>query len=576
MPRIAYKSLDIFGTDFKFDIAPGIPKFRTKCGASFTLICIILTGSALYIFTADYLNTKSPRVTMSSETSNNFPKVELLKNGFFPVFSFMNLTKMVPGSEIQKFATIFIHQPVFGIDISEGVPQAKIIGSKFLKMVDCRQANIDSEFIKNITAQSNSELYYQLGFLLCPENIDDNKLWTIEGSGNSLPFTSFHFKVGPCSLPDPTECLPFSDFLTVEGRMGTASWTYKLDNKKNPITTVNLADRLIFGFNVGFYQVTYLKFKKIQVYDEDRDFEEAKLNKEFFSIGDTYSFNRPRDGTITCTEESMFNSQCLPYLDIALLSGPKVEVVHRIYPKLFTMISELGGFGDLIFILIGFLYFFYSNIFFGKWIEEKIIPNQDWMFLDKIASKKMQCNFSVKEIEQAKKKFILQSLNGVEALHAINMAHSFTKQMISPEYQNIVKMHPILISLSEMKEDTATPTYEESAAYVLQNPAKNEFEKILQKNFLRLLNTEEKTNELDEDKNLLKKNENANLKIPMAKKPRVTSQKFIPLGVNKKPLFDQRGRNPQVIKVQSSVKSIFKHQKKTENKKDILKGKGII
>lgn len=481
------KKADSFGEAFAFNVSKGVSRFQTNCGAVITFICFAITFLALYIFTAEYLETEKPKVTISSETSNIYPKINLIKNEFMPILVFVNNNQLVPASMMAKFATIVMTKVTYEADPANPT-KGKITPYGNINFVDCRSSKIEKGVIDRAVKESGTQIFYDFGFTLCPETMKDDKFWEVEGAGTNLPYAHILLRFYPCSLPDSTQCATLPELLTMETRFSTLSRTYKLSEKENPIKTLYFGDRLIFGFNQNTNQQFYLGMKKVQIFNEDKDFADAKLHTEFFAMDDTYSFSKYRDGSIHCLPTALLTGTCPSYVDILLKSGSKIETVSRIYPKLFNTISELGGFSDLVFLIAGFAYAFYNSHYYNKWLKKKLLSKKDQETCQKFA-KKFNRNVSQEKFKEAAEEFIEGEMSGIDLVKSKNISEAICASM-SPQHARVFSVLPFLKKFdTERKKEmirAKSMSLKDCIAHVLRQEADNEFELLIRNEISRL------------------------------------------------------------------------------------------
>lgn len=367
------KSFDIFGQDFSFNATKSTSKYQTNCGASLTLVCILVTMAAFLNFTSEYLSTDNPRVTISSERKNKYPDVNLVENEFLPSLGFVNVTRALPSTELDRFLTMVAVK--IELKFNSGEVQGTYTPISTQNFVDCQNSK-NSEYIAELAKQSGSYQMFKLGLINCPEDPTDTDFWSVRGVPNDLPFYYISYMVYPCSLPDPTQCATAEEVSKLEMTNSFASRFYKLSDKKNPVKLLFEYNRFTVALDPSRIGVSRMHFANVKIMDEDIDFKNAGLNKEFFKIGNIYTYSKARPASIHCTKLQIMTGVCIPYVETRIMSGSNEETVLRVYPKLFSTISELGGFGDLIFIAVGMIYFWYNNYYFNKQEEGEILREE--------------------------------------------------------------------------------------------------------------------------------------------------------------------------------------------------------
>jgi hypothetical protein len=103
-----------------------------------------------------------------------------------------------------------------------------------------------------------------------------------------------------------------------------------------------------------------IRLKQVEVYDDQYDFFQEKLNTKFAEVDTvkTATLNRIH-GNFYCDPNEADHtvaSFCEPYLEINIRSGGKKVTIKREYAKIFNVLGELGGFSDLMIVIFSFIY----------------------------------------------------------------------------------------------------------------------------------------------------------------------------------------------------------------------------
>lgn len=168
-------------------------------------------------------------------------------------------------------------------------------------------------------------------------------------------------------------------------------------------------------------------------------------------MDEIFTYSRFRDASqIVCTQQQIGLGTCQPYSIVELKSGAKVETISRVYPKLFSTISELGGFGDLIFISVSFIYMFYNSFYYGRWMKREIISKSEEKSYKKISRK---FKLDGEEFKKLKENYLNEKLSGVDVLKNNDMIETFSNTVMSEEYSKVLAVLPILKLMKEKQEE---------------------------------------------------------------------------------------------------------------------------
>lgn len=468
-----FKSLDIFGQNFAFNVNKEEKKYKTNTGALVSIICIVMTSLGAYIFTTDYSDTTSPRVTLSSEFLNSYPKIDAHASNFVPVVAAFNRTGLLQSSEFHKFTTPIASKIEFKSNPETGAPELAVVASQ--KMINCKDADLDEDDIEETVEKSGASDLYHKGYLLCPENMGDNNFWTIQGSADYMPYSYISLDFFPCSLPDPSQCAKMEEVVQYQLDLTMSYNTYKLDQKENPIQRLFAFEKLISAFNPASTNVGHMTFKTIRIMDEDKDFVKPKLNTQFYSFGEIKAHSTYRPGNLYCDAASILKEICPPYITIQIKSGHEVETVLRVYPKLFSMISELGGFGDLIFILIGFLYFSFNSFYFNRYYERRISNKE----IDKALLRIRKGDLTKENLKQGKRDYQKKKLSSFNIMKNTAKAEGISLVMLDPAYRKVLETIPLLEHLKQPEEEEIS--FEAAMKAVIKSHPENDLQKRIKK-----------------------------------------------------------------------------------------------
>ena len=131
-------------------------------------------------------------------------------------------------------------------------------------------------------------------------------------------------------------------------------------------------------------KVTY-HLQKNLIWDNDIDFWGYRKRFEFVDIDRITTTTGTRLTQAThCSEAQIDAGLCEPYLILEQRSSRNELDIRRHYNKLVSSLSEVGGFGDLIFILLGFFYGIWNSWSYRRWFVGQVYPLTSIMSRDKI------------------------------------------------------------------------------------------------------------------------------------------------------------------------------------------------
>jgi hypothetical protein len=362
--------MDMFGSEFKFNIK-NRKRYKTLFGTFLTLISVILIGLSVYLFVSNFYDTKSPQVTVSIEQNEVSPQMDLFSEKIFFSFSVFNGTQFVPVDEIEKFITLEVIAAK--TTLPNGATEPETAHNK-VPYGPCKDLIETNQYTK---AAFEGEIPKELiPFALCADAQDQQQvdgLWTIGGNLLSPPYELLTYYIYPCSLDNPSvNCASKEELMNAKIMMPFQVKSLDFSDKKTPVST-GRDSKTEFFFQEFSRTNMAIYFKKNQIIDDDRDFRAPQRTHDFIDIEKILNAEAMRDGTFVCTKAEIDDFSCSPYVQVDLRSGTAVSTIQRSYEKLFATISELGGFGDLIYIVLGFFYAFYNEYFYNKWLKNEVL-----------------------------------------------------------------------------------------------------------------------------------------------------------------------------------------------------------
>ena len=366
----AIKQLDCLGAKFDFYIGgKKLKRLKTVFGGFLTLIFLALATLALVTFSLKLADKSNPEVSVNVNVATRDHPNELFFSGFYINFGMFDGAIFPKTENTRKFFTIRAERETTYATQNGRLQEIRSTIEPF-HMVKCEHVTHNYTDLTSAAFARDSGEFYR-GAVFCGNLIRD-KHWWIQGSKIELPYTRIRYRIYPCSLENPADCatvaeLAASQFLTVIYRPAA-----NFSNYKQPLNGGLDAD-LTSLFSV----ITKTKFiiwlRETTVLDDYIDFFRnfGPTNKSIEQEMVTSTIGT-RDGSLHCTELQIEDGTCNPYIELEVRSSNTQTIVERRYYKFLTMISEVGGFGDLIFIILAFVSQFWNNYYQVKWIRKQL------------------------------------------------------------------------------------------------------------------------------------------------------------------------------------------------------------
>lgn len=429
---------DIYGGKFEMNLGKD-NSYKTVFGSFLSLLFITLVTLSVYIFVSKYTDTTKPQITVSSEISSQYPQMNLYDEWLVVGFVFFNGKGFVKAEDVHRYATFMGIVSIMTMDESAQTPKIEKIPVEY---IPCKEASRESGMVEKAFSSTNSSHLF-LEVTLCPSH-DSLERWILEGNIASPPFTTVNLMAYPCSLPDQTQCASLQELAVSSVYVAQLSKSVDYADKNNPVRSdVDTNTELLINPMILSKQLIY--YKRNQILDDDKDFSEPVKGHEFINVDNIISSSGIRDGGIYCSPEKLKTGLCQPYIYLQLKSGNKISTVHRRYEKLFVTISELGGFGDLIYIIFSFLYLFYNHYFYKRWMKKQM------MACEQKKLEKYMRNFDRKELDKKLERLMEENTNALVMIERMSKLKVLFELFFKPCHHKLLPL--LMIEMDQSKEE---------------------------------------------------------------------------------------------------------------------------
>ena len=353
-------SINLVGEEPKLKIQ-GFTRVPSFCSILLSAIAIVFINFISYLFLSESFNLSKPDVNIELRTLSNYPRVPLANENIY--FAMMIRNFRVPtNTTISRMMTLraVISIKSFTRD-QNGVPINFEVKDYPLETVPCSQIQGDQYSYFSSSEISHALLEGGVCFLPKKGEIDN---YYLQGHQIEDIYSELKVSLLPCSLEDSTQCLDSETMRSTEYMLVSPSPDVDLSKPDDFLNWIPLSSDVV-PIDPGSHQHFNSKFKKFSIYDKTSMFREALHRKDYFRIDENYiySFSRNRN-KVHCPSSTIGNrALCQPYVEIKFTSSDKQETITRLYPSILRALSEIGGFTELIMMLIGFLYGMYNSWF---------------------------------------------------------------------------------------------------------------------------------------------------------------------------------------------------------------------
>ena len=369
------KSLDIFGQPFAFNAYKDSSTFTTVIGGLLTIIWVVLVSAVAFVIISEYMDTTKPVVSVNRIRIERPPYINLPDHQLGWVYMFFDGTKTLTIKESERYLT-FNNKYVRTTKTANGENKEEVFP---LKMSLCANMTLHSSkklFEDSITS-IESTLNYSSLFLdsmLCADAQIDQTSY-LEGSKSKLPYMRNIATIYPCSLPDPTQCASPQELTRLSIAFIQVVKVAKYSEKKNPLS-IAIDPDVSFSLDISSKTQITNALKMNYVYNDDIGIVDERLAHNFLDVDTTQTKVGSRPSlSIYCTKQQIAAGLCDPYIDFLLTFSYFKMSIQRRYKQFFGVISEVGGFNDLIIYAVWMIYFLYNIMSYKNLIRSNLMAS---------------------------------------------------------------------------------------------------------------------------------------------------------------------------------------------------------
>ena len=361
--------LDVFGSPFRFFIdSKKAQTFKTAVGGLSTATFIIFCSLALFIFGRKFLDRSQAIVSVNTKTQTRDHYYDTYDNDVYVAFSLFDGQIFPKTENTLKFMTLRAQRETTYL-VQKDIQVKRKIEDPF-PMVKCEYLSHNMSDLTTQAFSLDSGRYYR-GAVFCGD-IRGKTNWWLQGSPLELPYTMIRYRLYPCSLDNAADCASVTELAASTILVPLFLKSVDYYNYSNPLKHGLDAD-VTLNFNVITKTKLTFWFKDTTIHDDKIDFfgEFGDPNK-FIELDKVTTTIGTRNGALHCSDIQIEDGSCDPYLEIEVRVSTAHTVVERRYYTFLTMVSEVGGFGDLIFLSLLFVTTWYNQYWQVKWIREQL------------------------------------------------------------------------------------------------------------------------------------------------------------------------------------------------------------
>ena len=320
-----------------------------------------------YLILAEYLDTTKPVVSVNRVRQERPPLLNFTEHKAGTFFMFFDGKKILTVEESKRFVTFLTKAT--RTSIKAGVKVDEVFQNP---MVPCGQLSgeISQGLLSDgLATVDNPEQV--LDSILCGD-LDPHLSYT-EGTKFKLPFMRTKARIYPCSLPDMTQCASPQELSQLQIWVIYLTKIAKYKEKKEPFQTATDADTT-FYIDISSKTEIQTFMKMNYIYDDEIGVVGERLTHKFIDVDKTKTVIGSRiTQSVYCSTQQIYGGLCEPYIELVTLPSYEEMVIQRRYKRLFDVISEIGGFNDLIIYSLWAFYFLYNAYSYKKMIRSQVL-----------------------------------------------------------------------------------------------------------------------------------------------------------------------------------------------------------
>ena len=365
----AIQKLDILGSKFDFYLDKNKQKrLKTQFGGLLTLLCLTLSLTALTIFTSKLLKKTRPEVSVNVSIANRDSRVDIYTDGVFVVFGMFD-GKIFPKTEKTRKYFTLVAERLTTFKQEGRDTETRTVVEKF-EMVRCEDLSNNMTDITSQAFETDSGSFFR-GAVWCGDLVFV-KHWWLQGSKYNLPFTRIRYRIYPCSLEEASECATAPELARSQLLIPFYSRSANFSNYSTPLKGGVDTD-LTTLFSIGTKTRLTLWLRRSRIEDDHIDFfrnfgpKNESIEKEKVT-----STTGSRGLTLHCTKIEIEDGVCEPYVEVFVKLSKTQTLVERRYYTVLGMVSQVGGFVDLIFLVATFVSQVYYGFYQVRWVRRQL------------------------------------------------------------------------------------------------------------------------------------------------------------------------------------------------------------
>ena len=362
--------MDILGPKFSFYIGQSkLKTLKSVFGGILSLFFILFMITATYVFGKKWIEKSHPTVSVNSFYSKRDHNYNLYSNNTFVAFGMFDGVKFPKTEQTGRYFTIKAQFETTYMQESPISPERRT-SIHPIPVVKCEHLNNNhTDFASKAFSIDQGEFYR--GSVFCTDRLGDTN-WKIRGAPFELPYSMIRIRVYPCSLDNPQDCASPTELAKTLFLIPIYSKSVDFGNFTDPLR-VGIDTDLTAQFSLASKTKMTIWFRESSIYDDNADFiKTLDASMTYIEQHKVTTTIGTRDLSFQCSTLQIEDGSCIPYLEILVRASPSSTKVERRYYKLLNLVSEVGGFGQLVFLILALISNLINSYYQTRWVRRQL------------------------------------------------------------------------------------------------------------------------------------------------------------------------------------------------------------
>ena len=365
-----FKSADMLAQPLTMTL-DGRSSMKTVFGSAMTIAYGLCMLAYVVLSAIEFMDVSRPRLLKLETDDGIYDRIDFKPNSnLFPViYIFKNDNNPVKTSDIYKYITPVYIKKRFRLsaDFTGKISTTAELIS--MPVVPCKQLKAKPDMYRYYEEHEKSTMFKNFalnGYGLC---IEANASEAYVAGGGSDPLLEIiSLEIFPCTLL--SGCATEQEMSEIAAIVAEPTYSLNYSNSESPLRSTLTTDNF-FYLNTYQRQKYSSRLAQNQLIDDRGPLMGSQIKNNFTNVYKVVQNLRYRNSSqLSCNMQQMLSDQCDPYAVFDYWSSSRKNVSVRSYKSLLVALSELGGFGVLLYAI-----FYCINAVYMKWAKKHLLNN---------------------------------------------------------------------------------------------------------------------------------------------------------------------------------------------------------